>query len=306
MKSKVLKKFGVTEDKLLGEGGEAWVYAIGSDKILRIYKNNDLSKNVVAIKKLYKKLDWQSVGLESQNILQSDVISGSMYCIEQRLSGRDLCKALPALKGSDREKALDSFYNKAKQIHKLDHTKHPLFGPVLHIEQLRSKSWQSFLQHSADRKLSQEAFKNNGTEILQAFAKRCHSLHYEGEPKLVHFDYFPTNVMIVNTAISGIIDFSLAIYGDPLVDIACAVGYLGLADEINDQDRTYLLHKMVTDYDVATLEKLTTYLVYIAIFWSKCDLPPVALWAKRILLAWRMSGYSMYSKTVWQVAMEGK
>lgn len=303
MKSDILKSFGVTENELLGEGGEAWVYALSADKILRIYKNNDLSKNVGAIKKLYRKLDWESVGLESQNILHSDILNGSMYCIEQRLNGQDLSKALPTLKGDDRKKVLDDFYNKAKLIHQLDSKSRSLFGPALHTDQPRSKNWVSFLQHSADKKLS-EAFKNNRNEMLQTFVERCRSLNYEGGPKLVHFDYFPTNVMAVGTTISGVIDFSLSIYGDSLIDTACAVGYLGLTDKVNDQDRAYLLHKMIVDYDTRTLEKLTTYLVYVAICWSNCDLPSVAQWAKSILEVWIKTDYLPYSKFIWQAAMK--
>lgn len=47
MNQTILKKFSVSENDFLGEGGEAWVYKLDQNRILKLYKNNDLNKNMI-------------------------------------------------------------------------------------------------------------------------------------------------------------------------------------------------------------------------------------------------------------------
>ncbi|MBI2797731.1 aminoglycoside phosphotransferase family protein [Candidatus Saccharibacteria bacterium] len=303
MKQAILKDFNLKESAFIGEGGEAWVYLLDASRVLKIYKNNDLSKNLVGLQKLYKSLNWSSAGLTEQAILEFGTSHKSLYTIEKRIKGQDFCKSLKILQGRLRQEALDDFYLRAKQLHTLQKEKHVLFGDAIHIEKPRSKNWTTFLQKSAKQKVNWDFKPEEQKKILNKFSDRLAKLDYSGKPQLVHFDYFPANVMEKDARIVAIIDFSLAIYGDPLMDIAGTVGYLGLVAEMNKADTGYLLNKMLNDHNQTELVTLTTYLVYMAIYWSYCSQQSVADWAMHILDAWEESGFVQFSEDIWKAAI---
>jgi thiamine kinase-like enzyme len=303
MKQAILKDYNLKESAFIGEGGEAWVYSIDNSRILKIYKNNDLSKNLIGLQKLYKSLNWGSAGLTEQAILEFGISHKSLYTIEKRIDGKDFCKSLKVLKGTLRQQALDDFYLRAEQLHTLQKEKHVLFGDAIHIDKPRSKAWSTFLQKSAKQKVNWDFKPEEQKKILSQFNDRLTKLEYTGQPQLVHFDYFPANVMEKDARIVAIIDFSLAIYGDPLMDVAGTVGYLGLVAEMNKADTGYLLNKMLDDHSQKELVTLTTYLVYMAIYWSYCSQKSVANWARHILDAWRKSGYTQFSEEIWKAAI---
>lgn len=60
------------------------------------------------------------------------------------------------------------------------------------------------------------------------------------KPSLVHFDYFPGNVLCDDHRITAVIDWSvLAIAGDPDLDVALAAAYLGVTPTATADDAAF-------------------------------------------------------------------
>lgn len=299
MKNSILQRFQVPASSYLGEGGEAWVYALDEYRILKIYKNHDLKKNIPRQQQFLHSLNFQTIGLDDLHIYTSGVVDESLYTIEKRIRGVDLGRRLQTLSGDKRKQALCNFYETAKQISDTFRPKQMYFREVFYSRN-RYKKWPRFLVAVAQSKplpIGSTALQRD--KILKAFAERCETIEYAGEPKLVHFDYYPTNVIERDLSMAAIIDFSLAIFGDPRMDIAGAVGYLPLEERITLSDYQLLLRKMFGDYkdDINTL---TTYLIYLAIYWNGSDIPRLFEWSSTILVAWQKDNFSNSDRAIWE------
>ncbi len=234
-------------------------------------------------------------------ILKWDVVDNTLYSIEKRVEGIDLSKSLQKLQGAERVAALDSFYEGAMKISKLYESKRCYFKEAIHANGYpRSKHWPTFLAGVACKTLFRKFSNLERKELLEIFATRCGNINYSKAPELVHFDYFPANVIEYEGRVVAVIDYSLAIFGDPLLDVAGAVGYLPLEDRVTDRDYKHLLKMMFDHHTKEDITTMTTYLIYMAIYWSGCDSSRVAEWSAVIIDAWRKDNYKGSDTAIWE------
>ena len=300
MNVKILEKCNVSAASFLGEGGEAWVYAIDDTTVVKIYKNNDLSKDLAAYKLFYERCDFTAAALYPLKILDTGTIDNTLYSVVLRVPGIDAGKALEQERQiKNRENMLIEFYNAAKKIALLE-TNNPNEYSQLFIENTpHSESWEEYLDIMAGEKLDTMSPLYNSTDTLHQFSKRIKDLNYCAGPKLVHFDYFPTNTIAYDNKIHAVIDFSLAMYGDPLIDIAGAIGYLPLDNSATYEEYLLLLERMRLEYP-QNIGTLTTYLIFMAIYWSGCDIECVKKWSDTILKTWQDNNCGSNDVVIWK------
>ncbi len=70
------------------------------------------------------------------------------------------------------------------------------------------------------------------------------------QAKLVHGDYYVSNVLINDGKVSAVLDFNeLMLAGDPRMDLASAIIFIGdHGDGSRDHDRSFLISKLEDKY----------------------------------------------------------
>lgn len=229
----------------LGEGGEAEVFALDDRRVLRrfrearhpaIHARVALAQEIAA--------GAGSVDFLVPEILDVDTDDEGRPCfVERRLPGRSLSDVLVDVAGRRREKLLESYMATAHSIRSIE-LRRPWFGELLRPEPLRTSSWPDFLIAAVER---QGAATDPGlypeiADFGAVLARVRADARSAREPpsSLVHFDYFPGNVLCDDSRVLAVIDWSqLCIVGDPDLDVALAAGYLGLTPAATADDARF-------------------------------------------------------------------
>ena len=286
MTDAVLRRFGVGPNDKIGHGGDATVYALDSERVLRVL--HALSSPIARIVSFYDELAGQNPGFALPRVFEYGEIEGIAYSIDRRIPGRPLIDMLPEISGERRRKALDAYLDGAAAIGRLGFER-PLYGEILADPPLQRETWTAFLLDRADAALSLSgAYLGEDVpdlpDVIAAVKHRISALPARPERKLVHGDYFPGNVMLGDDlAISGVIDFgTLTVMGDPAMDVASAVVFIEVARKAFDlEDVAYLTARAVHARGTGFADILRTYREYYAL-----RLAPYAKTGDPRLYAW--------------------
>ena len=229
----VLADLGVEPGDLLGAGGEAEVYALGTDRVLRLHRQ-EAADHARAVAELCASLDRSAVPYRLPEVLEVHARDGVSWSIERRLPGRSLGEGLADRRGADRAIALTSYLEGAAAFGALGVPRGwpGGCGEVLTQERLRADRWGDLL---ADRLRLQVARARPALEgvvpALDDVARRVAGearTEEAGEPTLVHGDWFPGNVLVDDDLqVSAAIDLGwLTVVGDPTHDVRSAAVFL--------------------------------------------------------------------------------
>jgi putative membrane protein len=273
----MLERFQVTEADLLGQGGESQVYALGGDRVLRVYKEGVAPAYIERRRAFYELLARFQPPFEVPRFLESGAVAGRSYAIERRMRGRDFAAVLPALEGAAREKALASFAEVAWQIGTVQFPDQP-FGEILTPgEPLQRPTWPGFLWDRMQQALDQsrpnlERDVPRLDEVLKHIRRELARLEGFAERRLVHGDYFPGNVFIDDDlAICGVGDFGYTtVLGDARMDLAGAVAYLEVMEAHRPEDTTFLTGVLEERHGREVLRFLQLYRLYYSVYFSVC------------------------------------
>jgi putative membrane protein len=275
MSDGALKQFGLSDADLIGEGGEARVYALGEDRVLRLC-HGDASEYGERRRAFYDRLRECSPPFEVAHILSHGFVDGQTYTIEKRMRGRDFAQVLYPLKGPDREKALTSYLNVAEQIGLIQFPD-ALYRDAFANDPIQSESWPDFLRKRTDAvlQISRADVEEDVPRFAEVEAYFLDELQqFEGmkEKCLVHGDYFPGNVFMDDDLnICGVGDFSgLTVIGDPRMDLAGAVAYVEVVASYQPGDTTFLLRLVTERYGEEIKPILAFYRLYYSIFFTGC------------------------------------
>lgn len=243
--SLVLRHLGVGRSTWLGGGGEADVYQVDDNRVVRVWLGTP-HVDLNALAQLYETLGRAGLPFATPEWLEVGAVAGIPYAVERRYRGVPLLGLLPGLGVQNRRRALRSYLDAACVLGRDVDLAWPWFGELLAVEPVRSESWAEFLRAraAASVRLAGERLRADVPGLDDRFATWSAAL--DGLPpltrgRLVHGDFFPGNVILgSDLSVSAVVDFGLtAVSGDPLLDIAGALGYLAVREHRAD-DVTFL------------------------------------------------------------------
>jgi aminoglycoside phosphotransferase (APT) family kinase protein len=245
----------------IGHGGQATVYELDHDKVLRVYRG--AYDGIEPLASYYAALDRSAVSFAVPEIIEHGEIDGQAYTIDRRLSGRPLIDVLPELTGEDRRRALDSYIDAAHQLARLSP------GAT------ETGAWRRFLHTETDRQLAQlrgqlEKDLPRFVVVAAALYERIDALPEPASSGLVHGDYFPGNVLIGDDlAVSAVIDFDLMpSAGDPMMDITGGAFFLEVQRRFDPDDAGYVFGRLEERHGRRVREIAETYRRWYAVHFA--------------------------------------
>lgn len=273
----VLAKFSISDEQLLGAGGESRVYALNDDLVLRVY-HGSAGGTIRERKALLSALPRDAVPFAIPEIVDDGRIGGSAYTVERRLGGRSLGAVLANLDGDSRENAWRNYLDAAAAIARLKIDGND-FGETVGWggTPLRTQSWTGFLLACMDRGLQdrRDALSRDVTGFDVAFdriRRRVMALGEPAERALVHGDFHPHNVMVDEDGrVTGVIDFGgNTLIGDQRMDLASAVIYATASEtpDVDARDTKFLMDEVCRRYGDGFFDVVEAYRGYYAIHFS--------------------------------------
>lgn len=271
---RILQKFSLSENDLLGFGGESRVYAIDGERVLRVYNRGAERGYVNRLREFYRSLNNHGLPFETPVVLEIATEGGLLFTIERRIQGRRLTDFLKEATGEARTRALVSYVQTAARIKELPFQA-DRFGELLVPEPLLRPAWPAYLAARARRSLSQcEAdFAKDVpglADIVPAWEQSLALVAGVTSPQLVHGDYFPGNLMVDSTgSVTAVIDFSpMSVAGDYRLDILCALILIEVDDGFQPGDSETVRRLIAERHGEALLTLEDVYRTYYCLYFS--------------------------------------
>jgi hypothetical protein len=222
---RVLEHFGLDAQSELGRGGEAVVYALDSERVLRVphepWRCDVAERRRTFLAELRESSDRVPFALPDMLELVELGVAG-VVSIEGRLPGRSLMSVLGEVTGAPREQLIRAHLDAAGRIGDI-RVERPYFGDVDREDPIRTSSFRDYLERRAARSLAL------GPAALAHVAAPALAQGWpEPEsPALVHLDAFAGNMLTDGASITAVIDFGeVSIIGDRRLDPLLAATYL--------------------------------------------------------------------------------
>jgi aminoglycoside phosphotransferase (APT) family kinase protein len=247
----VLDRYRVDVHDHLGHGGEADVFALDAERVLRVHRNPDhhgSARYVRSIGAFYDSLDRGAVPFALPQVLEvheEDVT----WSIERRLPGRPLDAMLDELSGEERRRAIGSYVDGAAAFGALGVPDgfEGGFGELFTAERLVAPTWGELLAERLALQLERgEPVVRDLVPDLGRARTRVLAMA-RAEPAdgrtLVHGDFFPGNVLFGDDlGVSAVLDLGwLTVVGDPTHDIRSAVAFWSVRPWSKPGDREALV-----------------------------------------------------------------
>ena len=244
----LLEQHGVSSADELGHGGEAHVYGLDANRVLRIH-HHEAAEHMRRLAEFYAGLDRSTVPYALPEVLEVHGDGEASWSIERRLPGRPLDSLIGDLRGDDRTWALTAYVDGAAAFAGLGRPKGwpGGCGELFTEEQLRADRWGDLLADRLGRQLDQ------ADPLLQGVVPRLAAVRTRilGEARLeenrglalVHGDWFPGNVLLGDDLrVSAAIDLGwLTVVGAPDHDVRSAVAFFEVHPWMEPGDDAALL-----------------------------------------------------------------
>jgi putative membrane protein len=235
----VLERFGLSARDRIGGGGESEVYALGPDRVLRVYHatHEAPAAMISQLRPLYAFWAGARIGVEIPQILDSGEIGGRLFSVDRRMSGQSLSSWLPTAEPGPRQQALLSDLDAAWRIQLLPS---PVAGHARLLGPDAPRQFPSLVALLTDQLLrvlpqAQQRLEQDVPDVSRVWDELQQWLTTrQGEPRLVHGDFCAPNTYLTvlptgQPVISGVGDFSPhTLHADPMMDIAGAIMFLEL------------------------------------------------------------------------------
>ena len=219
----VALRFGVAPDALLGHGGEAWVYALDDDRVLRILRDGGRKADLLRRMALVEELALAQPVYRLPEVLDVGEIEGRTYAIERRLPGRSMLQELGRIEGAARERLIEAYLDTSASLGDLHLPAHTGFGELIADDSIVAPTWRAYLEERAARNLSRST-----PELRQVDpAAVAGGLPDAATPSFVHLDAFAGNFLTDGVRITAVIDFGVSsLAGDRRLDPIASAVYL--------------------------------------------------------------------------------
>lgn len=273
----------------LGSGGEATVYTRDDHEVVRVFRG-DPGPDGTELTAVYRR--WATAPdaagrvFDLPTVLDDGFTHGLHWQILRRIPGTEVGKLLTRTAPSRRAELLSAYLGASTGVAAIDAS--PSFGTLLGgrvfdrwADCLRDRLTVPSPQLRAHLAATVVGF----ADVVARFDAALDGL-YDGPPVLVHVDYFPGNVMAVDTddgyRVSGVLDFaSHSLLGDPLLDVVGAVLMADMLTDVTTAEKHRLAVEAVSLVGDRLAEVMETYRLFYALYYAMDD--ALVPWSSREL-----------------------
>jgi putative membrane protein len=277
-----MRRFAVTADDLLGHGGEAWVFALDDDRVVRILQPGGRVVDIVRRQDLVAELSRARPPFALPDVLEVGELAGRVFAVERRLPGRSVLHELQSTDGPARQHLVERHLDAAAALGDLSLEPRHTFGELIGDEVITTSSWRAYLTERAGVNLSRSTsdFWPIDPHGL------ADGLPEAAGPTFVHLDAFAGNMLTDGARITAVIDIgSTSVAGDRRLDPLSAAVYL-VSPEI-----TPVVNASDIDVTMSWLRSAGLHEWFeparrwLAAFWSVAvDEPTLHRWCRHVLL----------------------
>jgi len=264
---------------LIGEGGEARVFDIGSDRVLRLVRPGGHADAQQRRAELLQKIcaGHKSAAFRTPRVIDICQVGGRVAVIEERLTGVTLAEALKTADSGSRHGLILSYLDATASVGDIE-VQLPFWGDIVNPLGIRAPTYRTYL---SDKLRSVRSVSGPLADLVMDKPELIPDC---STPSLVHFDIFPDNVLVESGSVSAIIDFGASSkMADRRLDVWSAVAYLDpeISPSATDSDRNLALEWLNSkglDRDYLSAKR------WIASCWCFAhDDPAVRSWCRRVL-----------------------
>ena len=236
----VLAHFGADESALLGRGGEARVFAVDGECVVRLPHPGVDVASLDARRRFLDSIRDADVAFAVPEVLDHVEVEGRTVVVERRLPGRDALEALAELT-TDRAALVRSHLDAAAAIADLP-CPSDRFGELWGEGALVTGAFAEWATARLEVSLclGGEPFAHLDARALTAELVEALPEPEPPRPRLVHLDAFLGNMLAEGDRISAVLDFGPMTIGGPRhLDPAIALAYLApeITPTAGDEDR---------------------------------------------------------------------
>jgi aminoglycoside phosphotransferase (APT) family kinase protein len=219
----VLRSFEIQASDLLGHGGEARVYALGPDRVLRVLHPGGRAEDMARRQDLVGRLARSRPAFALPEILEVGQVGERIYVIERRLPGVSVQEALRTCPPEGRTTLVERYLEAAATLGDLRLERPHTFGDLIRDDAITTSTWRAYLEQRAAASLSRSTGELRSVDPRDLAA----DLPEPAEPAFVHLDVFAGNMMTDGQRITAVIDVgSTSVAGDRRLDPLAAAVYL--------------------------------------------------------------------------------
>lgn len=278
----VLRRLGVSADALLGHGGEAWVYSLDHERVLRVLHAGGRAEDVRRRQGLVDELSLAKPRFALPAVLDVGEIDGRVFAVERRLPGRSVLEELRFCEGPARARLIEAHLDVAAAIGDLHLRTRDRFGDLIVDDAITTTTWGAYLERRAAGNLARSTPEFGSIDPV-AIAE---SLPDVTDPMFVHLDAFTGNMLTDGTHITAVLDIGpTSVAGDRRLDPLAAAVYLAApqitpAATPKDVDVAMSWLRAVGLHDLFVPARR-----WLAAYWSAAiDDPRVLDWCRAVLL----------------------
>lgn len=296
-RQQVLDRFGLDAQDQLGSGGESEVYALGADRVLRVYRGTHEAARamITQLRPLYASWSGARIGLQVPLIWDSGEIGGHWFTVDRRMPGQDLSSWLARAEPAARREALLGYLDAAGRMQRLPS---PVPGHARLLGEDAPRQFDSLAALLTDQLLrilpqSQERLERDVPGVTRVWDQLQEWLAARrGSPRLVHGDFCPPNTYVANgpdgrPVITGVGDFSPhTLHADPTMDLVGAVIFCELEPYPGaEEDARWLAGQAIERFGPDLAQALPMYRRYYGFYFSNAHQfdPNLYAWCQRQL-----------------------
>ena len=193
----------LSQAELLGEGGEAQIYALDNAHIVRLFREGESAEDFAARTNLLAEIVAGAAHLpfETPVVLEQGAFFGRIYTIEKRIPGTSLLSALSTTQGTVRRSLIEQCKAAAWKIGSI-HITRPFIGEIGRKDANQATAWQAYLTVRARCSLAASPLTNIEQDALAASVGEL-----SDAPAFVHLEDFSGSVMVHEDQLAAVIDF---------------------------------------------------------------------------------------------------
>jgi aminoglycoside phosphotransferase (APT) family kinase protein len=219
----VLSHLGVATDALLGYGGEACVYALGTDRVVRVLHAGGRAEHVLRRQALVDELARAAPPFALPEVVEVGELEGRVFAVERRLPGRPVLDELETCEGNARTRLIEAHLDAAAALGNLNLEPRAGFGDLVIDDAITASTWRAYLEQKAAANLagSSDEFRSIDPVALAA------ALPDTDHAAFVHLDAFAGNMLTNGTRITAVLDIgATSVAGDRRLDPLASAVYL--------------------------------------------------------------------------------
>lgn len=276
----ILERFGIDASALVGAGAEAHVFALNEASVLRVNRPGTDADDASARVDLLNRLGpgAEQLIFDVPRVLDFGFDCGLYFTVEDRLSGTPMSDVLTRLDGARRHDLVHQYLEASTQLGDLL-SGETQYGELARKGAIRNSCFKTFLRERALESLRICGLRVDVDQIVDA-------IEIPDQPRLVHLDYCPSNVMCADGKITAVLDFgATTIAGMSRFNPIIAAAFLNpsITPAANENDQRQAREWLQQN---GLLESSLTVQKWLASYWSFCgekeDLP-LYQWCRDIL-----------------------